>query len=104
MRAVADRAMAPVNDARLDMLEGLHASGHGADVASLVRAFVLPSVDLVRRHGERGPHVARFLGRVTSEPGGNGGRPVAANVIVEPHANTSQAAPAPDPDTCSGAM
>ncbi|MDA8368368.1 MAG: TetR family transcriptional regulator [Nocardiopsaceae bacterium] len=70
VRAVADRAMAPVNDARLDMLEGLHASGHGADVASLVRAFVLPSVDLVRRHGERGPHVARFLGRVTSEPGG----------------------------------
>jgi AcrR family transcriptional regulator len=70
LRAVAGRAMAPVNEARLESLRELQASGLDSDVAALVRAFVVPSADLVRRHGRRGPHVARFIGRVMFEPDG----------------------------------
>lgn len=71
LRAVADRAMAPVNDARLALLTELAVAGHDSDVAALVRAFVVPSADLVRRHGERAPRVARFIGRVMFEPEGD---------------------------------
>ncbi|OLT13878.1 hypothetical protein BJF79_19515 [Actinomadura sp. CNU-125] len=70
LRAVADRAMAPVNEERLEALREMRATGGDADVASLVRAFVVPSAELVHRHGERGPHVARFIGRVVFEPEG----------------------------------
>lgn len=37
-------------------------------VAALVRAFVEPGVGLTEGHGHRGPDVARFIGRVMSEP------------------------------------
>ncbi|WP_171068800.1 TetR/AcrR family transcriptional regulator [Actinomadura geliboluensis] len=70
LRAVADRAMAPVNEERLKALRDMQATGSDADVASLVRAFVVPSAELVHRHGERGLHVARFIGRVMFEPEG----------------------------------
>jgi AcrR family transcriptional regulator len=70
LRAVADRAMSQVNQTRLDLLKELAGAGRDSDVASLVRAFVVPSIELVRQHGERGPLVARFIGRVMFEPDG----------------------------------
>jgi AcrR family transcriptional regulator len=68
LRAVAERAMASVNAERLRLLEGLRASGHKPSVEELVRAFVATGASIVERSGERGPTVARFLGRVMFEP------------------------------------
>ena len=80
VRAVAGRATAPVNEARLESLCELEASGRDGDAAALVRAFVVPGADLVRGHGERGPYVARFIGRVLSDPDGDVRRLFAAQV------------------------
>lgn len=66
-RAVVERAMASVNDERLRLLEELRASGHEPTVEELVRAFVTTGASIVDRSGERGPAIARFLGRVMSD-------------------------------------
>lgn len=66
-RAVVERAMASVNDERLRLLEELCASGHEPTAEELVRAFVTTGTSIVDRSGERGPAIARFLGRVMSD-------------------------------------
>jgi hypothetical protein len=37
-------------------------------VEQLIRAFIEPGLDLILRRGERGPVVARFIGRVAFDP------------------------------------
>ncbi|XVQ07607.1 TetR/AcrR family transcriptional regulator [Spirillospora sp. CA-255316] len=69
LRAVARRAMASVNEERRLLLDDLCAAGGVPGVEELVRAFVVTGADLVNRQGERGEHVARFIGRVMCEPG-----------------------------------
>ena len=67
LRATVARAMAPVNSERRRRLDQLEASGHPTP-EQLIRAFIEPGLDLVLRRGERGPVVARFIGRVAFDP------------------------------------
>ncbi|WP_433009375.1 TetR family transcriptional regulator [Kribbella sp. CA-294648] len=67
LRAAVARAMAPVNTERRRRLDQLEEKGDPA-VEQLIRAFVEPGLDLVLRRGERGPVVARFIGRVAFDP------------------------------------
>ncbi len=67
LRAAVARAMAPVNTERRRRLDQLEAKGDPA-AEQLIRAFIEPGLDLVLRRGERGPVVARFIGRVAFDP------------------------------------
>jgi AcrR family transcriptional regulator len=67
LQAVIARAMAPVNAERERRLGDLLAAG-APQLEQLVRAFVEPGLDLAGHHGEQGPAVARFLGRVLFDP------------------------------------
>ncbi|MEU4395281.1 TetR family transcriptional regulator [Kribbella sp. NPDC023855] len=67
LRAAVARAMAPVNTERRRRLDQLEEKGDPA-VEELIRAFIEPGLDLVLRRGERGPVVARFIGRVAFDP------------------------------------
>lgn len=67
LQAVIARAMAPVNAERERRLNDLLAAG-APELEQLVRAFVEPGLDLAGHHGDRGPAVARFLGRVLFDP------------------------------------
>ncbi|MEO3750751.1 TetR family transcriptional regulator [Streptomyces sp. B6B3] len=69
LRAVVRRAMASVNADRARLLDDLEAAAAPPAADELIRAFVAAGADIVRRHGDRGPHVARLLGRVICEPG-----------------------------------
>jgi len=68
LRAVVDRAMAPVNAERERRLGELQTLGSPATLEQIVRAFVEPGLDLTRHHGVRGPAVAKFIGRVLFDP------------------------------------
>ncbi len=68
LQAVVARAMVPVNTERDQRLTALHAQPSEPSVEQLVRAFVEPGLDLIRRHGDRGPAVARFIGGVLFDP------------------------------------
>jgi AcrR family transcriptional regulator len=67
LRAAVARAMAPVNTERRRRLDQLEAAGQ-PNAEQLIRAFIEPGLDLVLRRGERGPVVARFIGRVAFDP------------------------------------
>ncbi|QNE18809.1 TetR family transcriptional regulator [Kribbella qitaiheensis] len=67
LRAAVARAMAPVNTERRRRLDQLEAKGRPT-AEQLIRAFVEPGLDLVLRRGERGPVVARFIGRIAFDP------------------------------------
>ena len=67
LRAAVARAMAPVNTERRRRLDQLEASGLPAP-EQLIRAFIEPGLELVLRRGERGPVVARFIGRIAFDP------------------------------------
>jgi len=67
LRAAVARAMAPVNTERRRRLDQLEARGQPT-AEQLIRAFIEPGLDLVLRRGERGPVVARFIGRVAFDP------------------------------------
>jgi AcrR family transcriptional regulator len=67
LRAAVARAMAPVNTERRRRLDQLEAKGQPT-AEQLIRAFVEPGLDLVLRRGERGPVVARFIGRIAFDP------------------------------------
>jgi AcrR family transcriptional regulator len=67
LRAAVARAMAPVNTERRRRLDELEAKGQPT-VEQLIRAFIEPGLDLILRRGERGPVVARFIGRVAFDP------------------------------------
>jgi AcrR family transcriptional regulator len=67
LRAAVARAMAPVNTERRRRLDQLEAKGQPT-AEQLIRAFIEPGLDLVLRRGERGPVVARFIGRVAFDP------------------------------------
>jgi AcrR family transcriptional regulator len=64
LRAVIDATMRAVNDARRRRLDELEAAPEMPSVTDLVRAFVEPGLAL----GQDGTAVARFIGRVISEP------------------------------------
>ncbi|TDC69957.1 TetR/AcrR family transcriptional regulator [Streptomyces hainanensis] len=68
LRAVVARAMGSVNAERGRRLDELTAAGGVPGAADLVRIFVETGASLVRRHGPRGPRVARLIGRVVCEP------------------------------------
>lgn len=68
LRAVIDQTMRAVNDERALRLDELESAAQPVSIAALVRAFVEPGVGLTEGHGHRGPDVARFIGRVMSEP------------------------------------
>ncbi|WP_427925559.1 TetR/AcrR family transcriptional regulator [Streptomyces sp. cg40] len=68
LRAVVDRAMAPVNGARQRLLDGLLADGGKPEVADLVEGFVRTGASLARSREGDAPALARFLGRVVCEP------------------------------------
>jgi AcrR family transcriptional regulator len=67
LRAAVARAMAPVNTERRRRLDQLEAKGQPT-AEQLIRAFIEPGLDLVLRRGDRGPVVARFIGRVAFDP------------------------------------
>ncbi len=67
LRAAVARAMAPVNTERRRRLDQLETKGPSS-AEQLIRAFIEPGLDLVLRRGERGPVVARFIGRVAFDP------------------------------------
>lgn len=67
LRAAVARAMAPVNTERRRRLDQLEAKGRPT-AEQLIRAFVEPGLELVLRRGERGPVVARFIGRIAFDP------------------------------------
>ena len=67
LRAAVARAMAPVNTERRRRLDQLETKG-GPTPEQLIRAFVEPGLELVLRRSDRGPTVARFLGRVAFDP------------------------------------
>jgi AcrR family transcriptional regulator len=68
LQAVVARAMSPVNAERSRRLDSLYASHSRPPIEELVRAFVEPGLDLLDHHGDRGPAVARFIGRVLFDP------------------------------------
>ena len=68
LRAVVDHAMRAVNDERHHRLDELEASPEPPSVADIVRAFVEPGLARSTVHGEDGAAIARFIGRVLSEP------------------------------------
>ncbi|MDH6222489.1 AcrR family transcriptional regulator [Streptomyces pseudovenezuelae] len=68
LRAVVDRAMGPVNEARQRLLDGFLADGGKPEVADLVEGFVRTGADLTRPREGGAAAVARFLGRVMCEP------------------------------------
>ena len=67
LKAAVARAMAPVNTERRRRLDQLEAKVQPT-AEQLIRAFVEPGLDLVLRRGERGPVVARFIGRIAFDP------------------------------------
>jgi AcrR family transcriptional regulator len=67
LRAAVSRAMAPVNTERRRRLDQLEAMGKPT-VEQLIRAFIEPGLEVILRRGERGPVVARFIGRVAFDP------------------------------------
>jgi AcrR family transcriptional regulator len=67
LRAAVSRAMAPVNNERRRRLDHLEANGQPT-AEQLIRAFIEPGLDVVLRRGDRGPVVARFIGRIAFDP------------------------------------
>jgi AcrR family transcriptional regulator len=68
VRAVFERVLVPSNAHRLAMMREAELRPGGARVEDLLRAFILPELQLVSELGERGPAVARLMGRMLSEP------------------------------------
>ena len=68
LRAVVARVMVPVNDERRQRLDELEARDTPPSVPELIRSFVEPAVNLTGDGDPRSPEVARFIGRVISEP------------------------------------
>ncbi|HKS47641.1 MAG TPA: TetR/AcrR family transcriptional regulator [Amycolatopsis sp.] len=67
LRAGIDRAMRALNDERRRRLDELEAAPEPPSVADLVRVFVEPGLALASPRGQSAA-VARFIGRVLSEP------------------------------------
>jgi len=65
LRAVINQTMQVTNRERGRRLDELEAAPGSPSVAALVRAFVEPGADLLEGHGA---DVARFIGRMVSEP------------------------------------
>ncbi|HSE46763.1 MAG TPA: TetR/AcrR family transcriptional regulator [Gemmatimonadales bacterium] len=68
VRAVFERVLVPSNAHRLAMMKEAEQQPGGASVEDLLRAFILPELQLVSDLGERGPAVARLSGRMLTEP------------------------------------
>jgi AcrR family transcriptional regulator len=67
-RAVLERVMRPANERRLAMMDAAEQKRGGPTVDDLLRAFILPELQLVHELGPRGSAIARLLGRMFSEP------------------------------------
>ncbi|MCG5214608.1 TetR family transcriptional regulator [Streptosporangium soli] len=68
LRAVIDRTMQAINGERRRRLDAFESEPQPPSVAALVRAFVEPGASLLDGHGQSGPDVARFIGRMLGEP------------------------------------
>lgn len=67
VREVLARRLTPLNQRRLALLDRLEATNSNPGVEQIVRAFVVPTLEMVQR--ERGGHAfARFVCRTFSEP------------------------------------
>lgn len=66
VEAIVETRMAPVNAARLVMIEQLDARGRGHDLRSLVEAMIDPLADATI--GTPGSAYARFLAQVLADP------------------------------------
>lgn len=64
LKGVTDRVVAPLNRRRFDLLDALLAVSRAPTVSQLVEAFVRPDVEALQQLSDRGPTVARFLGRL----------------------------------------
>lgn len=67
LRGVTDHVVVPLNRRRFDLLDALLAVTARPSVAQLVEAFVRPDIETLQQLNERGPNVARFLGRIYSD-------------------------------------
>lgn len=68
LRAVLERVVRPSNKVRLEMIEAAMARPAGPRVEDLLRAFILPELQLASELGPRGPNITRLIGRMFSEP------------------------------------
>ncbi len=98
--AVLDRVLVPLNDRRLELLDGLLDQGP-ADLHGLVEALVRPDIEVAHSLEERGPGRARLIGAIYLSPADfvtarveDRFRPVAMAFL--PH--MTEAAPAVPPD------
>ena len=67
LRGVTDRVVVPLNRRRFDLLDALLAVTATPTVNQLVEAFVRPDIETLQQLSERGPSVARLLGRIYSD-------------------------------------
>lgn len=69
LRAVTDRVVGPMNARRFRLLERAQdaAAPQRPDIEAVIEAFVRPDIETLMDLQQRGPTVARFLGRVYSD-------------------------------------
>lgn len=67
LRGVTDRVVVPLNRRRFDLLDALLAITERPSVRQLVEVFVRPDIEALQQLSERGPNVARFLGRIYAD-------------------------------------
>jgi AcrR family transcriptional regulator len=69
LRAVTDRVVGPMNARRFRLLERAQdaAAPEPADIDAMIEAFIRPDFETLMELQQRGPTVARFLGRVYSD-------------------------------------
>lgn len=69
LRAVTDRIVTPLNQRRFHLLDLAQARAEPAppDLEAVLDAFIRPDVETMQCLSQRGPTVARFLGRIYSD-------------------------------------
>jgi AcrR family transcriptional regulator len=70
IRAVLDRTLGPLNDRRLELLQGLQlrCKGLPIEVGELVVALVMPDLEALRDLQGRNPRGARLIGLIYAHP------------------------------------
>jgi AcrR family transcriptional regulator len=64
LRGVTDRVVTAINERRIELLAELLATTGEPSVEQVLEAFVRPDIEMLQALHERGPTVARFLGRM----------------------------------------
>ena len=68
VRAIFERRLKPMNAERLRRLDTLETRHNPVPLADIVRAFVVPPLELSRDRTHGGEHFIRLLGRTYTEP------------------------------------